>query len=655
MKCFDLYDPIPAYRRCLTILLLLSYWTYADVLMERVIFQKYDNGYNTYRIPALYYTANGVLLAFAEARKNSPSDTGDIDTVLRRSLDDGLTWLPMQVVWNDKSNTCGNPTVVQDRTNGRIWLFLTHNPGQDTQTEIQNSTSDGVRTIWSCYSDDDGANWSTPVNRFSEVQPSTTRWDATGPGRGIQLESGAKAGRLIIPANGRNIHSDDNGATWQQSAWLPSGSSESQIVELQYGTLLRNDRVTSKYKDLNARALCYSYNQGSSWTSLQLRTDLMCPICQGSTIAVPEPSSPFGRLLVFSNPFAKTRINMTVQYSYDEGTTWPVKKMIYPDGSAYSCLSPIGDNYFGLLYENGDASQLYRRITFAKFSRQWVRDGAVVTWDFEEYSPGQRISTETGMVKDKRGYGLDTTGQTAFEVINAGVFGQHAAVRFTGDGTGIRISDSEARKIINFGADESFAIRVMFRTTSHCSGGVSGAGALVAKDVAPNSKSWWLRVQDGRLRFLVNDGPVTVSVWSSSTVCDGKWYEVLAVRDAIRKTLKMYVNGILESEIADTTTDGFENTNAVFIGCFNTAASSFSGDIAKVQLYRTNADRIVSLFEGDLDHSHKVDLFDLAIISHHWLDEASSELTEGDFDQSGVINAADFSKISKNWLRDEYK
>jgi hypothetical protein len=647
--------PVKICRQNLIIVLLLTYSTYADVLLEKVLFQKYDNGYNAYRIPALYYTDNGVLLAFAEARKNSPSDTGDIDTVLRRSLDGGITWLPMQMVWDDGPNTCGNPTIVQDDTNGRLWLFLTHNLGQDTQAEIQDGTSDGVRTIWSCYSDDDGAAWSTPVNRFSQVQPSTIRWDATGPGRGIQLQNGIRAGRLIIPANGRNIHSDDNGLTWQQSTWLPSGSSESQIVELQHGTLLRNDRASTKYKDLNARVLCFSYNQGSNWTSLQLRTDLTCPICQGSMIAVPEPSGPFGRLLVFSNPSAKTRVNMTVQYSYDEGTSWPVKKMIYPDGSAYSCLTPIGDDHLGLLYENGDSSQLYRRITFAKFSRQWVRDKAVVTWDFEELLPGQMISTDSGAVKDKRGYGLDATAQQNFQVVPAGILGQKSAVRFTGGGTGIRISDSEARKIINFKADESFCARVIFRTVSHCTGGVSGTGALVSKDVGPNSKSWWLRVQDGKLRFLVNDGPVTVSVWSVSTVCDGAWYEVMAVRDAASRTLKMYVNGILENEIADTTTEGFENTNAVSVGCFNTAAASFIGDIARIQLYRTNAAQVVSFFEGDLDFNHKVDIFDLALMSRRWLEENSPEMTDGDLDQNGSINGTDFLKISKNWLRDEYK
>lgn len=323
-----------------------------------------QGGYNTYRIPALYETTNGTLLAFCEGRVNSSSDTGNIDTVLRRSFDGGATWTAQQVVWSDGANTCGNPTVVQDDSNGRIWVFMTWNNGSDTQTEIQNGTSIDVRKIYSCYSDNDGATWSTPVNRFAEVQPPTTRWDATGPGRGIQMVNGSYPGRLIIPANGRNIHSDDHGATWTQSTWLPSGSSESQIVEISGGVLLRNDRATGGNTAYNARIFCRGSNQGASWGALEVRQDLTCPICQASTIAVDHPDGVDGRMLVFSNPSATTRVNMTIQCSLDDGATWPFSQQVYSGSSAYSCLTKIGANHIGLLYERDS----YGKITFDKFA-----------------------------------------------------------------------------------------------------------------------------------------------------------------------------------------------------------------------------------------------------------------------------------------------
>ena len=58
--------------------------------------------------------------AFCEGRKDGRSDTGDIDLVLRRSADGGATWGPIQVVWDDGPDPCGNPCAVVDRDTGTI-------------------------------------------------------------------------------------------------------------------------------------------------------------------------------------------------------------------------------------------------------------------------------------------------------------------------------------------------------------------------------------------------------------------------------------------------------------------------------------------------------------------------------------------------------
>jgi Neuraminidase (sialidase) len=49
-------------------------------------------GYTAYRIPALTVAPDGSLLAFAEGRRNSVGDSGEIDIVCRRSGDGGATW-----------------------------------------------------------------------------------------------------------------------------------------------------------------------------------------------------------------------------------------------------------------------------------------------------------------------------------------------------------------------------------------------------------------------------------------------------------------------------------------------------------------------------------------------------------------------------------
>ena len=521
--------------------------TKAAPLFQNIPYQQGANGYHTFRIPAMVQANDGTLLAFCEGRKNSTSDTGDIDLVLRRSFDGGNTWQPMQVVWSDFINTCGNPTPVVDRSNGRIWLFMTHNFGWDTQEEIANGTSDGVRTIWSCYSNNNGATWSTPVNRFNEVQLPDTRWDATGPGNGIQLTTGANAGRLIIPAIGRNIQSDDHGATWTQSGYLTGGSSEATVVELDYGTLMRNDRATGDYKQYNRRIVCYSYNQGASWSGLQVRDDLVCPICQASAI-YHHISGQTDDMLVFSNPAATTRIKMTVKISYSNGGAWEHQKLIFPADSAYSSLASLSDGNIGLLYENGDGSP-YHRITFARFSPEWIKKKTILEWNFEEFNAGTNLPVTAGAIYDSKGYGLNATAEEGFAVVQGSdVHNGSSAVRFTGSGNGIRLTESQSNGLLDFENSDSFIITAVVKTTAHGSEGVNGSGVIAAKDVGANQPSWWLRVQDGRLVFLVCDGTYTRSVTSSSLVNNGLWHRCVAIRNK-QDNNSAYCQGITLSNI----------------------------------------------------------------------------------------------------------
>ena len=65
------------------------------------LFTAGEEGYNSFRIPAIIRTPEGALLAFCEARKNSHKDHGDIDLVLKRSEDGGVSWGEISPIWND--------------------------------------------------------------------------------------------------------------------------------------------------------------------------------------------------------------------------------------------------------------------------------------------------------------------------------------------------------------------------------------------------------------------------------------------------------------------------------------------------------------------------------------------------------------------------
>ena len=100
------------------------------------VFKSGNDGYNCFRIPTIIKAKNGTILAFAEGRKKSCSDTGDVDLVYKKSYDNGITWSSLKVIWDDGNNTCGNPSPVVDIKSGRISLLSTWNRGEDKEWQI---------------------------------------------------------------------------------------------------------------------------------------------------------------------------------------------------------------------------------------------------------------------------------------------------------------------------------------------------------------------------------------------------------------------------------------------------------------------------------------------------------------------------------------
>jgi len=123
------------------------------------VYTSREEGYHTYRIPALLSTPRGTLLAFCEGRRAGRGDSGDIDLMLRRSEDRGGTWSAQRVLWDDAGNTCGNPCAVVDGETGVIWLLLTWNRGDDTEQEIVDGRSADTRRVYVASSHDDGVTW----------------------------------------------------------------------------------------------------------------------------------------------------------------------------------------------------------------------------------------------------------------------------------------------------------------------------------------------------------------------------------------------------------------------------------------------------------------------------------------------------------------
>jgi sialidase-1 len=331
-----------------------------------------EKGYHTYRIPSVIATPKGTLLAFAEARKGGAADAGDIDLVLKRSPDGGASWSAMQVAGDNGPNTFGNPCPIVDTRTGTIWLLSTQNRGQDKESDIIAGTSGASRTVSVMKSDDDGVTWSAPREITSSVKRPDWTWYATGPGVGIQTSSG----RLVVPANHAEattgIHrshlffSDDHGKSWTLGASADPGTNESQVVELAGGRLMLNMRNHPPLPE-NFRMIATSDDGGKTLSKARPDRILIEPPAQASLLRWTTDKATDRIQLIFANPASTKRERMTVRVSYDEGSTWPVSRVIWGGPAAYSSLVALRDATVGVLYERGDQSP-YERITFARLT-----------------------------------------------------------------------------------------------------------------------------------------------------------------------------------------------------------------------------------------------------------------------------------------------
>ena len=345
-------------------------------LLYTVPFKAGDSGYLIFRIPAIWTAPNKPLLAFAEGRVGQRRARGNIDIVLRRSLDGGQTWQPLQIVADLADDFCGNPCIVQDSTTGRLWLAFTRSPSAATEEEIVAGTAAATQ-VWITHSDDDGATWSKPRDISAAGRKPTWGWYGTGPGLGLFLGNTQKH-RLLIPAyhtiggmyRTHCLYSDDHGETWQLGEVAADNTSEPQVVVLGNGSLLMNARTIAGKGE--QRTLVTSTDWGQTWQPAKEVTALVENHCQGCLYRCFRSGSQDQFDLIFTQPSIRKRAEVHAWLSADEGKSWPFAQPIWRGPSAYTALIRNQDGLVCVLLECGEQDP-YAQIAFLKFSPEWLR------------------------------------------------------------------------------------------------------------------------------------------------------------------------------------------------------------------------------------------------------------------------------------------
>jgi sialidase-1 len=340
-------------------------------IFESIVFQGGQegiDGMSNYRIPSMVQAADGSLLAFIEGRPSGadPGQAGQINISMKRSIDMGRTWLPVQIIHDDPLYDYSDPRPFVDKTTNTVYVFYVQWP--DLCAQNGNCVGpDDANYIFYRSSDDNGVTWNAPVDVTSQVKDPTWRSINPGPGQGIQLQwqtasQGSHNGRLIFPAIVRagnsnfyvaTIFSDDNGASWQKGNFTPvSGPTEADMVELSDGSLLLSAR-----NDGGAAGTRYHFlsdDGGVTW--LQTSHDLAVSKVDIGLIrySAVRSGDVEDRILV-SAPMGTTsgpnRNNLAIWSSLDEGVTFGTPHQLVYGMSAYSDIVTLNDGSIGIIYE----------------------------------------------------------------------------------------------------------------------------------------------------------------------------------------------------------------------------------------------------------------------------------------------------------------
>jgi sialidase-1 len=379
----------------------------------QILFTSGDAGVTRHRIPNIHVTHAGVVLAYVEARYGNAGDGAPADIVLRRSLDRGQTWGPVQTVvrHNARANLVF-PLIAEDGGSGRLFLFYAERPA---------GLKDGTRNYY-LTSDDAGATWSAPhdvtatlVAADRKLQTELTAGRAGpefsgesaeiygreifvfGPGQPIQLSPRHRshAGRLIVPvfamkdrvANPRIkrgygsmvLVSDDHGDSWRAGGVAPIGdgeSSEVDVLELDDGKLMLNARQSPSTKStrLPSRTVSLSSDGGDTWSRPKPDASGIPRYNETHSclIRYTDPTSDPTRTsrVLFSFPSDK-RTHGTILLSYDNHRTWAVHREIVSGAFGYSNMAVLPDQSVLLIYE-GTAAQ---GISLIGFTLDWLTSG----------------------------------------------------------------------------------------------------------------------------------------------------------------------------------------------------------------------------------------------------------------------------------------
>lgn len=332
-----------------------------STLKGQALFVSGQNETHTFRIPAIVTANNGDLIAACDARRKGSADLGHqrtIDIVFRRSSDNGETWTPMEVMDPIEDGGCSDPSFVVDRVTGDLFCFYNFMTADKASKEYRFKFQ---------KSSDHGKTWQAPVDFTDQVTGPDLKmaFKFVTSGRGIQASDGSLMHVYTLVGGGAFLFaSRDHGKTWMTLGEV-SPADESKVVQLPDDSLMINAR-NRPGKRFEHR----SVDGGKTWESKQF--DLPDPRCNACILQYTAIRDGYkkDRLLFCNAASNKTRQNLAIRISYDNGKSWSSPTVIDPGAAAYSEMTVLRDGSIGVLYEPG-----YKEVRFVRLTLEDVTGG----------------------------------------------------------------------------------------------------------------------------------------------------------------------------------------------------------------------------------------------------------------------------------------